>query len=969
MSALPRPDLPPGPHRDLVVELHDLHHRAGWPSLRTLAARTGVSHTTVSKVFSAPALRTWGTLELVVEAMGGDTGEFHRLWLTATDPSDVAPTPAPRIAGRRAELDVVRRHLEGGAGLLLVTGEAGMGKTTVVETAVAQVRDSVLVACGRCLPLSTEVPLLPIADALRQLASTADGPTAEALRACPPHVREAVSVLLPEWSTDAATVPDADDRWLRQRLFLGLAELCHSVARSRPFAFVLEDLHWADGLTLDLVEHLVRDSRTRVLGSWRTDDPDVTEHHRDWFARMRRDADTVPLEPLTAEETEEQLRILRPDATTVDAARIHARSHGQPLFTEQLAQADAGHPTYLDDLLDERVGRLSGAQWRVASVLGVADRPLSEDDVAAAARIEEVGVHGVLRELGAVRLAEVMAGRVQLRHPLLAEAVRRRLLPGEVADVHRAVASVLSTGADVEPAEVARHWQGAGDAEEELAWQVRAARAASERHAGMQAAEHWSRVLALWPPDAAEVGSPPTRRHEALAGIAAQLDLAGRPRDAVPVLESELALPDPPHLYDVAERADLLHLLARCNSSQFVPGDVGLRLVEQSIELYRTLPPTPGLAAALTWRGTELEWHGRRTDATLALAEAARVAAQAGDRQLERTVRAQWVWQLAALGHDGALDEMDRLVRDFGADSNLSRNLYVAIRHTDILLMAGRPADEVVRAARPTLEQAAQWEVTTSRANVLMSNVAQALRRAGRVREAVQRLQVDTSKDVPDGVPFLHLERAILEALLGHEEEAQRRLRAFDVGRHEVVDAVLLTGHLHFAAWTGDPADGIELAQAVLLGRHDEVAPGIAGDLLVLTARTAADAAVTADLPGREAVARSLDDLRSAMHHDPFSRQSVVADRACLPQWNAERQRLLGRDTVEAWAEAASTWRHLDRPHDEAYCLWRAAQAALRAGQGTAAARLLTRAAARAGEHVPLSRAIAETTAAGRRSG
>ena len=81
MSALPRPDLPPGPHRELVDALHDLHHRAGWPSLRALAAATGVSHTTVSKVFSSPALPSWGTLELLVEAMDGDGARFHDLWV------------------------------------------------------------------------------------------------------------------------------------------------------------------------------------------------------------------------------------------------------------------------------------------------------------------------------------------------------------------------------------------------------------------------------------------------------------------------------------------------------------------------------------------------------------------------------------------------------------------------------------------------------------------------------------------------------------------------------------------------------------------------------------------------------------------------------------------------------------------------------------------------------------------------
>ncbi len=133
MSALPRPELAPGPSRTLNDALHDLHHRAGWPSLRALARDTGVSHTTVSKTFSAPTLPTWGTLELVVEALDGDTAEFHDLWLAASTPADRPSPRAPRIAGRKAELTAVRRHLETGTGLLLVTGEAGMGKTTLVD--------------------------------------------------------------------------------------------------------------------------------------------------------------------------------------------------------------------------------------------------------------------------------------------------------------------------------------------------------------------------------------------------------------------------------------------------------------------------------------------------------------------------------------------------------------------------------------------------------------------------------------------------------------------------------------------------------------------------------------------------------------------------------------------------------------------------------------------------------------------
>src|SRR3954454_2607035 len=120
MPALPHPDLAPGPHRDLVDALHDLHHEAGWPSLRTLGDAAGCSRTTVSRAFSSPRLPTWGVLELLVEGMGGDVGEFHRLWLAATSPTDGPALRAPRIAGRQAELARLRRHLNSGNGLLLV---------------------------------------------------------------------------------------------------------------------------------------------------------------------------------------------------------------------------------------------------------------------------------------------------------------------------------------------------------------------------------------------------------------------------------------------------------------------------------------------------------------------------------------------------------------------------------------------------------------------------------------------------------------------------------------------------------------------------------------------------------------------------------------------------------------------------------------------------------------------------------
>jgi hypothetical protein len=200
--------MPPGSHRDLVDALHALHHTAGWPSLRRLAREVGVSPTTVSAVFSAPRLPSWGLLSLLAETLHGDVEEFHRLWLEATAPDDTALSAALRIAGRRDELGVVRHHLKCGAGLLLVTGEAGIGKTKLVDTARATSEG--FVARGAGLPLSVEVPFLPFSRALHEILRADDDWLNRALDGCPLYVRGALAPLLPELTSVEEQAPSLD---------------------------------------------------------------------------------------------------------------------------------------------------------------------------------------------------------------------------------------------------------------------------------------------------------------------------------------------------------------------------------------------------------------------------------------------------------------------------------------------------------------------------------------------------------------------------------------------------------------------------------------------------------------------------------------------------------------------------------------------------------------------------------------
>ncbi|HEY0642923.1 MAG TPA: AAA family ATPase, partial [Nocardioides sp.] len=461
MSALPRPDIPPGARRELADALHDLHHRAGWPSLRRLASAAGCSHTTVSKVFSSTALPSWGTLELLVEAMDGDTADFHELWLAASDPNGGRAAPAETgIAGRRSELAVVRHHLEHGSGLLLVTGEAGIGKTALV-TAAARSAD-VRVATGHCRPLSTQVPLLPIGDLLREVLEDSEW-FSVALKSCPPYVAQALAPLLPELGPPAPAPPGSEVA--RQQLFSAIPTFLAALAQTRPVALLLEDLPWADSVTLDLVETMVaRGVGQPLVATWRSDDPDTSAAHQSWRARVARSADVVTLGPLSVEDTATQLELLTGHArSTAETDRVYRRSRGHPLYTEQLATStdDEGVPTALADLLTRRLSTLDERSWRLARALGVADRPLTPEQLARVAG-DSGDLVAPLRTLMRERLLARDTGLdVRLRHPLIAAAIRLQLVPGEATEVHRNLAELLSGLPDPPASEIAGHWRAA----------------------------------------------------------------------------------------------------------------------------------------------------------------------------------------------------------------------------------------------------------------------------------------------------------------------------------------------------------------------------------------------------------------------------------------------------------------------------------------------------------------------------
>lgn len=955
MGALPSPELPRGAHRDLVEALHDLHHRAGWPSLRTLARATGVSHTTVSTVFSSPKLPTWGILELVVEAMGGSATDFHRLWLAASAPADGA-TPVAGMAGRRDELIRVRRHIDSGNGLLLVTGEAGIGKTKLVTTAA--ISAEAFVASGACRPLSASVPLLAITDLLRHVLREHPAWFTDALAACPTYVGESLNPLLPELGTDMSA--GVSDEWARQRLFSGIADLLGQLHERRPLGVLVEDAHWADPTTLDLLE-LLGSKVTPLVVTWRTDDPDVLEPHADWLARVRRlpGATALALTPLTREETVRQLVLLTGrDPTPAEVERIHARSLGQPLFTEQLAlhPDDQPLPELLADLLLRRLRGLGEPAWAVARALGVADRPLRHQQL-----VDITGADPLpgLRELDAQRLLSVATGEeIRLRHPLVTDAIRARLVPGEAPEIHRRIATALATEPDPPAAEIAEHWAAAGDPQQELHWRIAAARAASARFAAQVAADQWQRVIDLWPDHLDMAGDPPVSR-------AGMLDAALL---AIRRVDLSAALPHLDQAMDVAEQApapqaaSLLITVANIRLWNHEP-TTAHELNARAVALLEGLPPSADFVNALGGLQACLEHTGRYQDACEVGNRAVAVARDLGDASLLKDRLADSFWHESLRRGPAAaqalIEELSGIVVD---PPDPYCELRVADCVTDVLLNAAAPAVEVAEAARSALAVADEWGAHLWTDASVRANVAEA-----QIAQGQTALAWDLVAPLTDGNHHqerwpLHNQRALLELLAGRTDEARRRLGALADGPRGILAyrLILAATGATIDVWTGRPRPALERALSILEEGRDTEEPAWLAPLLALAARAAADL-------GEPARAKPLLAVHAQLPSDPFAPHPLIAAvPAHGATWAAELARLKGIDTVDGWVAAAANWDRLSRPYDAAYARWRAAQVALRTAQGSTAGRLLKRAAQQAHGHVPLAEAIRRTAGAGR---
>ncbi|MGI8627508.1 MAG: helix-turn-helix transcriptional regulator [Geodermatophilaceae bacterium] len=425
------------------------------------------------------------------------------------------------LVGRAAELEQLRSAVRGAReerpSTVLLAGDAGVGKTRLLrELGKWAAGEDLSLLVGHCVDLGElGLPYLPFTEVLATLKRDPDPAITDLMAAHP-----GVVSLLSDQPGPAGGDSEQPDRVApapagsgQRQLFDAVAALFFELAALRPVLLVIEDLHWADQSTRDLLRFLISrftDQRLVIIGSYRTDDLHRRHPLRPWLAELARVdvVDRLVLNPLADPDVAALVRANRPDRIADSVLRsIVERAEGNAFYAEELsAAAWAGTvPEGLSEILLARLEALPPDAQHVVRVAAIAGRSVSHDVLAAVAGLPGPALDAAVRE--AVNRYILVAeddGKYQFRHALLREAAYSDLLPGERVRLHAAFAEQLAdTGS---AAELALHYRESNDMAGALAASWQAARDAARLRGPVEQLQHLERMLSLWPsvPDAAE---------------------------------------------------------------------------------------------------------------------------------------------------------------------------------------------------------------------------------------------------------------------------------------------------------------------------------------------------------------------------------------------------------------------------------------------------------------------------------
>ncbi|MFG1699409.1 AAA family ATPase [Nonomuraea sp. NPDC049309] len=700
---------------------------------------------------------------------------------------------SPLFVGRSRELaalgDALDRARAGMPATVLVGGEAGAGKTRLINEFIGRRAGDALVLVGGCLELGTEgLPFAPFTAVLRRLVRELGRDAVAAL--VPGGSTRGLARLLPEFGE-----PGKEGAEARARLFEEVLGLLERLAEERPVVLVVEDAHWADRSTRDLLTFLVRYQRTaaRVLlvVTYRTDELHRAHPLRPLLAELGRVewVSRVELGRLTRKETAALAAgMLEREPSQADMDLIYARSEGNPLFAEALlTESGAGEslPESLRDLLLAAVERLPGETQDLLRVASAGGQRIEHALLSAVAGLDDAALSRALRPAVAGNVLVVDGEGYAFRHALIREALHDDLLPGERIRLHTRYAEALERDLSILPAprgaiELAHHWHLAHDSTWALVSAWRAAAAARKSTAYDEQLRMLSRVLELWDqvPDAAErIGAD---RLDVLRQTAVVAHLAGEFERAIALAGAALddLARDPGLEADPVRAVTLLRQRGHARYDLGRPGFLD--------DLRRAAELVPDDRPRL--RGKVLESLARMLHGPENVAEraaTARLARDIGHSLGDATIEAHAIIDLSwALADYSAMEpqleafaEARRIARRGDAYGALMR---CAISESDTLEGAGRH-EEAARVAREGIDEAAHYGLARTAGTFLSINLAEPLVSLGRWDEALQ--VIEHALDLAPPAPYAASLQGLATDIALARGEHDRADRLLDLAR------------------------------------------------------------------------------------------------------------------------------------------------------------------------------------------
>ncbi|WP_055505755.1 helix-turn-helix transcriptional regulator [Nonomuraea pusilla] len=846
-------------------------------------------------------------------------------------------TVSPQFVGRARELgvlgDALTRARSGASTTVLVGGEAGVGKTRLMKEFAERAGDA-LVLVGGCLELGTEgLPFAPFTAVLRRLVREMGRDGVAAL--VPGGTTRGLARLLPEFGE-----PDKDGAEARARLFEQVLGLLERLAEERTVVLVVEDAHWADRSTRDLLSFLVRYQRTGarllIVVTYRTDELHRNHPLRPLLAELGRVewVTRTELRRLTRREVVKlSASIMEHAPSPAEIDLVYARSEGNPLFVEALlSEAGGGDamPESLRDLLLAGVERLPEETQELLRVASAGGQRIEHDLLAAVSGLDESALSRALRPAVAGNVLVVDGEGYAFRHALIREALHDDLLPGEHTRLHTRYAEALERDLSILPAprgaiELAHHWHAAHDSAQALVSAWGAAAAARKSTAYDEQLRMLSRVLELWdqvPGAAARIG---VDRVQVLRQTSTVAHLAGEYERSIALAGAGLAEVDP--------EADPIMAAVLLRQRGLTRYDLGRPNYLDDLRRAAALvpeEPTKLRAQVLETLSRMLHrpesWPEKIATAQLAM----EISHAVGDGPTEAHALITLAWARCRFTdmetHIEAFARARSVAGRHGAYNAVMR---CAISETDALEGAGLH-ERAAQVARDGVAEAERYGLARTSGTFLSINLAEPLVSLGRWDEALQ--VVERALELSPPPPY----RASLQGF--------------------AADIALARGDL-------DRAETLLADSRVVLARgsfrDQTVLPHLRREIELLRARGDVAGAV-------EAAARGLDelDLSSSSRYlwpvlvsfaeleAPFTGtlRELAAGLAVEGALQEAYRRTFaaltsgGAGSAEAWGAAVAAWTGLGQPYSEARCLVGAARAALAAGDRQGAATGLGRA-------------------------